>query len=417
MTHVSGLHQRSTYKLIDKILSADFKQPIHLLTSLVRDIVDSGQFVMTGGRVWELDEADDQYTLCYQEGEMEFLSEGTTRTVLEMPAMIELAVSKTVVAMVDAEHGRRILSLTGVGDYVERPSGRLFKYALAFTAQELNEEFYDTMIVIGSAVTTALRNMQATQSERRMLKDLDQAWQIQQGLVPDHAATFYDFDIYGISVPESVVGGDYFDYLYPPEEETTRLGLVISDAASKGLPAAVQALFVSGALRMAIQFQTRISTLIQRLNWLIYDTFPNERFVTLCYCELSKSSNGLVLYANAGHCPPIHYIASTGRVEFLMPTGGILGIVEVQPIGVENVNLRENDILVLYTDGLTEAQDAQGAAYGEERVVQFIRDHKDHSAETIAQLLLADVQMYSARATYSDDKTLIVVKRRGSQPA
>lgn len=417
MTHISGLYQRSTYKLIDKILSADFKQPIHLLTSLVRDIVDSGQFVMTGGRVWELDEKDDQYTLRYQEGEMEFLSEGTIRTVQEMPAMIELAASKTVVAMVDAEFGRRIYSLTGVGDSVERPSGRLFKFALAFTAQELNEEFYDTMIVIGSAATTALRNMQAMQSERRMLKDLDQAWQIQQGLVPDHAASFHDFDIYGISVPESVVGGDYFDYLYPPEEETTRLGLVISDAASKGLPAAVQALFVSGALRMAIQFQTRISTLIQRLNWLIFDTFPHERFVTLCYCELSKSANGLVLYANAGHCPPIHYVASTGHVEYLMPTGGILGIVEVQPIGVENVNLRASDILVLYTDGLTEAQDAQGAAYGEERVAQFIRDHKDHSAETIAKLLLADVQMYSARASYSDDKTLIVVKRRDSQSA
>lgn len=327
--------------------------------------------------------------------------------------MVELTSRKTVVAMVDAENGRRIYSLTGVGNSVKRPSGLLYKYALAFTAQEMNTEFYDTMIVIGSAATTALRNMESTQSEKRMLKDLDQAWQIQQGLVPDHAATFHDFDIYGISVPESVVGGDYFDYLYPPEEETTRLGLVISDAASKGLPAAVQALFVSGALRMAIQFQTRISTLIQRLNWLIFDTFPHERFVTLCYCELSKSSNGLVLYANAGHCPPIHYMASTDQVEFLLPTGGILGIVEEQPIGVENVNLRENDILVLYTDGLTEAQDADGMAFGEDRVVQFIRDHKHESAAVIAQMLLSDVQTYSARATYSDDKTLIVVKRRG----
>ena len=173
---------------------------------------------------------------------MEFLGEGTRRTVQEVPAMIELAARKTVVAMVDAEQGRRIYSLTGVGDTIKRPSGPLYKYALAFTARELNEEFYDTMIVVGSAATTALRNMQASQRELRMRKDLDQAWEIQQGLVPDHAATFHDFDIYGISVPESIVGNDYFDYLYPPEEETTRLGLVISDAASKGLPAAVQAL-------------------------------------------------------------------------------------------------------------------------------------------------------------------------------
>jgi len=415
--HASGLHQRSIYKLIDKILSAEFKKPIDLLISLVRDIVDSGQFVMTGGRVWELDDAEDTYTLCYQEGEMEFLNVGTKRSVVELPVMVELAARKTLVSTFQSDDGIRIYSLTGVGDTVKRPSGSLYKYALAFTAHTLDEEFYDTMVVIGSAATTALRNMQAAQREKRMRKDLDQAWEIQQGLVPDHATTFHDFDIYGISVPESVVGGDYFDYLYPPEEEQTRLGLVISDAASKGLPAAVQALFVSGALRMAIQFQTRISTLIQRLNWLIFDTFPNERFVTLCYCELSKSSNGLVLYANAGHCPPIHYIAATGQVEYLMPTGGILGIVEEQPFGVENVNLRANDILVLYTDGLTEAQNDTGAPYGEERIVQLIRDHKDSSAEIIAQLLLADVQTYSARANYSDDKTLIVVKRRGSQTA
>lgn len=413
MIQTSGTHQRSIYKLIDKILSADFKQPLSLLTSLVRDIVDSGQFVMTGGRVWELDETDDVYTLRYQEGEMEFLSEGTRRTIQEIPAMTELSERKTVVAMVDEPQGRRIYSLTGVGDTIKHPSGTLYKYALAFTAKELNEEFYDTMVVIGSAASTALRNMQSVQSERRMRKDLDQAWQIQQGLVPDHAATFHDFDIYGISIPESVVGGDYFDYLYPPQEETTRLGLVISDAASKGLPAAVQALFVSGALRMAIQFQTRISTLIQRLNWLIFDTFPNERFVTLCYCELSKSSNGLVLYANAGHCPPIHYVAATGQVEYLMPTGGILGIVEEQSIGVENVNLRADDILLLYTDGLSEAQDSDGAAYGESRLVDYIREHKDKSAAAIAQGLLSEVQQFSARANYSDDKTLIVVKRRG----
>ena len=100
-----------------------------------------------------------------------------------------------------------------------------------------------------------------------------------------------------------------------------------------------------------------------------------------------------------------------------MPTGGILGIIEEQSFRVENVNLRANDILLLYTDGLTEAQDAEGAAYGEERVVQFVRNHKDQSAEKIAQMLLADVQRFSARASYSDDKTLIVVKRRGSQPA
>lgn len=415
---ISGLHQRSTYKLIDKLLSAQFETPIALLSSLVRDIVESSELVMTGGRVWELDADTDSYTLRYQFGEVEFLQEGTRRTVQEMPVMSELVAKKTVFAESDEDdRGRRVYSITGVGDIVRRPSGRLFSYALAFTAHDLNEEFYDTMIVIGSAASTALRNMSSAARERKLRKDLDQAWEIQRGLVPDHATTFQDYDIYGVSLPDSVVGGDYFDYLQSSEAETDRLGLVISDAASKGLPAAVQALFVSGALRMGIGYHTKMSALIGRLNTLIYDTFPYERFVSLCYCELTHSENGLVLYLNAGHCPPVHYSPSRNTTELLQPTGGILGIVEEQPFRVENINMKPGDVLVMYTDGITEGQNAHGEQYGEQRLIELVKAAGEASAEEIAQRLLGDVQTFTVGSAYSDDKTLIVIKRRDSRAA
>lgn len=408
-----GLHQRATYKLIDKLLSHDYRDPVELLGSLVRDIVDNAQLVMTGGRVWELDPKNETYILRVQYGEMEFLNEGTRRTIEDMPAMAQLAQRKTLVASGSDEdiRGKRVYSLTGVGDVVRCPSGPLFRYAMAFTAHDINEEFYDTIVVVGSAATTALRNMQSAQRERKLQHDLDQAWEIQRGLVPDHALRFKQYDLYGISLPDSVVGGDYFDYLYPPEEDKDRLGVVISDAASKGLPAAVQALFVSGALRMGVSFHTKISSLIARLNTLIYDTFPFERFVSLCYCELTHSANGLVLYANAGHCPPVHYNAATGTTTLLQPTGGILGIVEEQPFRVENINMGSGDILLLYTDGITEAQDRSGSLYGEERLQRFITENHDVSAELLAHRLLEEIQLYSAGAGYQDDKTLVVIKR------
>jgi sigma-B regulation protein RsbU (phosphoserine phosphatase) len=407
----TGKHQRSTYKLLERLLGAAATTPLDLLSTLVQDVVDSDRLTMTGGRLWQLDAAADEYVLVYQVGEVEFLDSGTRRHVRDMPSMTELSKSRLVVVDGDNAHGHRMYSLAGVGDPVQRPSGTLYPYAIAFTAHEQSDEYRDAMVVIGAAATTALRNMKQTHRDALMQRDLDQAWEIQRGLVPDHATSFRDYDIYGISVPDSVVGGDYFDYLRTPGDDD-RLGIVVSDAASKGLPAAVQALFVSGAVRMGISFNTKITSLIARLNTLLYDTFPLERFVSLFYCELTPSANGLVLYANAGHCPPVLHRHTEGSSHLLQPTGGILGIVEDQYVGVENVNMQPGDVLVMYTDGITEAQSKTGELFGEERLQRIIALNSAASAYHIALAILEDVQHFAAGASYSDDRTLVVVKRQ-----
>lgn len=404
--------QRTTYKLIDALLSTPVDDPLAMLSSLVEFIVDSDRLIMTGGRVWELDPTEDAYTLRYQYGEMESLEVGARRSVDEMPGTLALASRSTLTtAPIElGERGSRTYSLTGVGELVDRPSGRLPTYAIAFTGLELNEAFVDTMLVVSSAATTALRNRTAQQRDKQLKKDLDTAWRIQHDLVPDHQRTFRDYDIFGVSVPDRVVGGDYFDYLNVSDDED-RLGIVISDAASKGLPAAVQALFVSGAIRMGVSFETKMSALVGRLNQLIYDTFPNERFVSLFYAEFMASKTGLVLYVNAGHCPPMHYVAASGTIEELQPTGGILGIIEDQPFTVENVNLAPGDRLVLFTDGITEAQNASSELFGEERLSQILLDHPTATSEELTHHILDAVTTYTKGATYTDDKTVVVVSR------
>jgi len=406
----AGRTQRTTYKIVDRILSLSYESHIDLLSALVRDIVDNDRFVMNGGRVWEFDDASSAYVLRYKYGEGSDLTIGTTRDAREEGSpFAQLSTLNTYTETESDADVVREYALTGVGDVIVVGGLNVYRYALAFTAHAITEELRETLMVAGSAATTALRNMQAAQRERRMQKDLDQAWQIQQGLVPDHSRRFRDFDLYGLSLPESVVGGDYFDYLTTSDHD--RLGVVISDAASKGLPAAVQALFVSGAMRMAVSFETKMSSLISRLNTLMYDTFPHERFVSLFYCEFTHSENGLVLYANAGHCPPLHYRASTSSFEELQPTGGILGIIAEQQFRVENINMAHGDILVMFTDGITEAQDRSGTLYGEERLCDVIRLNASQSSQEIALAIVEDVQKYSVGAPYSDDKTLIVIKR------
>jgi len=436
---VSSLQQRTIYKLVDALLSTKVEDPIDMLSELVRYLVDNSDMVMTGGRVWELDPVDDAYTLRYQYGELEFLDADTRRTVEQMPGTLSLATRATLTTspVEVGERGTRIYSLTGVGELVKRDHGPLPTYAVAFTTVEESEEFIDTMLVVAAAATTALRNRLTHKRDTQMQRDLDQAWQIQHGLVPDHQLTFRDYDIYGVSIPDKVVGGDYFDYLWVSEDED-RLGVVISDAASKGLPAAAQALFVSGALRMGVSFETKMSALVSRLNQLIYDTFPHERFVSLFYCEVMASASGLVLYVNAGHCPPMllktesrerraesrERRAESGerRAESgerrasnvrqtLQPTGGILGIVEDQPFTVENVNMEPGSILLLFTDGITESQNAEGELYGEDRLWEVLESHASETSERIAQAILDDVNQFTVNAAYSDDKTLVVIKR------
>lgn len=404
--------QRTIYKLVDALLVAKVREPLEMLSQLVQHIVESDRIVMTGGRVWELDADEDAYLLKYQYGELEDLALNTRVHVSEMPEMLSLAAHPTLTSpqIEVGDRGMRVYSLSGVGDFVNRAPGPLPPFALAFTSREHTDVFADSMLVISSAASTALRNMKAAHQDKKMRRDLDQAWQIQSGLVPDHHKTFADYDIFGISVPESVVGGDYFDYLQRTAEGD-RLGLVISDAASKGLPAAVQALFVSGALRMAASFDTKMTSLVARLNTLIYDTFPNERFVSLCFVELMSSETGLVLYVNAGHCPPLHYRASTNTHTFLAPTGGILGIIPEQQFRLENINMNRGDLLVLYTDGITEAQDRSGELYGEQRLANIVSTNANNTSEYIAKAILTDVGQFSAKAKYADDKTLIVVKR------
>ncbi len=415
-TNTNTLSQRETYKLIDKLLAGHFDNEESLLKTLVGDLCERGNFGLSGARIWELDPSEDRYNLLFQVGSVAHIPDDYNMQISEQPIFSSL-VEKRVVSGMETDAllqatGITQFAATGVGEIMRRNSQRFFRYVLAFNAAEFAHDIASTMTVISSATTTALRNMSLRQQQAQIKRDLDQASQIQRSLLPDHTLEFFEYSVFGISLPDSVVGGDYFDYLNPTnEDDEARTGIVISDAASKGLPAAIQALFVSGAIRMGIGFHTKITSLISRLNTLIYDTFPYERFVTLCYCELTQSNNGLMLYCNAGHCSPLHYQAASQTCVALEPTGSILGISSHQKFRVEGVNLQRGDILLLFTDGVIEAQNEDEEQFGEARLRAFIHARRNESARDLAYGLLEEVQKFSAHGVYTDDKTLVIIKR------
>lgn len=415
MSNLSNFNQRDTYKLVQRLTSGKFTSSVDLLQSLVRDIVAHKDFGIIGGRVWKLNPVDGTYVLAYQFGSVKKIPDDYKMLIEDNPVFKEIIKERTVLNYETdpllRESGIEIYSVTGVGEIIKHQGNRYYKYLLGFNAPQILQSFFEILAIISSVVTIAIRDLNAKEEHKKIYVDIGKASEIQRNLLPDHYMEFHDYKIYGACIPDEAVGGDYFDYLKQPDNLDERLGILISDCASKGLPAAVQALFVSGAIRMGMSFSTRISHLMSRMNNLIFDTFPYERFVTLFYCELTLSSDRLVLFSNAGHCSPIHYRPALDNFKFLNPTGGFLGLVRDQRFEVENIRMHPGDILVLYTDGISEAHSKTNELYGEENICEVIRKYHYETPKNIVLQILEDVHRHSVDGSYTDDKTIVVIKR------
>ncbi len=409
------MNQRQLYKTIENIASKKFNSTEELLKHVVDQIVLSKDFHFTGGRIWKLRSNNKSYKIIYQTGNIEKITDNYTIKIDDYPVFIQVAKFKTLTADETNKYLRKkgILkySLTGVGNKVKYKDFYLYEYLLAFNTDERNGHHVNYQLsIIGSAVTSVLRRNKAEEKTKRLERDLSQAREIQESILPEHECKFGDFEMYGVSLPEQVVGGDFFDYIESPEEHD-RVSVVIGDAASKGMSAAIQALYVSGAIRMGMSFQIKISSLLRRINNLVNRTFPYDRFVTLLFADFLNNRNGLCVYANAGHNNPIFYKADDNKIEYLPVTGPAIGLSPNQTYQVENINMNKGDILLLYTDGISEAMNSEYDQYTETRLADTLIKFKDLSPKEICVNVLQDVLEYSKNPAYSDDKTLVVIKR------
>ncbi|OGU60201.1 MAG: hypothetical protein A2X64_03055 [Ignavibacteria bacterium GWF2_33_9] len=408
--------QKRIYNLVAAIASGTFAEEKDFLTKMIIEIVDSQDFQIYGGRLWEFNPQKEVYTLAYQYGNVKKVPDDYELSVHDQTVLMELAQTRTQLRretdLILKESGILIYSVTGVGDIVRTKYGKFFEYVIGFNAPEILQTFYETLAIISTISSARLKDLRLLKKQEKMNRELSKASEIQRNLFPEHSVEFSDFDIYGLCISDSEVGGDYFDYFRNLEDEEDSLSIVVADAASKGISAALQSLYVAGAVKMSHNFSPKISALLHNLNNLIYETFPMERFVTLFYCELTESSNRLFMYGNAGHTEPLHYHASTDSFDLLTSTGGVLGIIPNQKFSVENTTIGKGDIMVMMTDGVTEAQNEKGEIYGEEPIKELVRKYQTLPAKEIALNIIEKVQIYSANSSYTDDKTLIVIKRK-----
>ena len=241
---------------------------------------------------------------------------------------------------------------------------------------------------------------------RRFEKELAIARDIQRSFLPSSAPEVPGFELAGTSIAHDQVGGDYYDFI--PVSET-RLGLAIADVSGKGIPAALLMAGFRMSLLAEIRNEFAIRAVMRKVNGLLHESTERERFVTAFYGVLDWKNRALI-FTNAGHNPPL-LLHRDGTHEWLSEGGLALGVLPDARYEERPLALRPGDVLVLYTDGVSEAEDENGALYGIERLEALVRSQPQHTARELLQDIVAAVLDWTGERGPTDDLTLLVVRR------
>jgi sigma-B regulation protein RsbU (phosphoserine phosphatase) len=247
--------------------------------------------------------------------------------------------------------------------------------------------------------------------KKRLDHDLQIARDIQRILLPSKPPPIEGFDIAGVNFPARQVSGDYYDYIQVDDE---RLGVVIADVSGKGVPASLIMAICRSVLRAEARLAQSPAEVLRKVNRQLYPDIKEDMFISMAYLILDHKKDDITL-SRGGHDAPLLYRAATGEVEILKPPGMALGIdsgdVFDRITGDLSVSLERDDCLVLYTDGVTEALDANGDEFGPERMIRSLRASASEGAQGVINRITADVRTFAAGHPQHDDITLIVVRK------
>jgi len=250
-----------------------------------------------------------------------------------------------------------------------------------------------------------------TEEERITLEhELTVASRIHRALLPQSYEKIDGFELAVKSIAAGSIGGDYYDIL--PGVNGSGSRIVIGDTMGKGLPAGLLMANLQGALRIYGEQLDSPAALVSRLNLWLCRNIPVTKFVSL-FCARVESSNGedsKLIYTNAGHPLPI-LVRENGTVETLDTDGGILGVHEQFTFQEKSVSFSSGDMLVLYTDGITEAENYHGQMFGEIRLIEYIKNRRTEPLDSFLGILLSEIQSFSEKPDLEDDTTVIALRK------
>jgi sigma-B regulation protein RsbU (phosphoserine phosphatase) len=239
----------------------------------------------------------------------------------------------------------------------------------------------------------------------RKKAELEVARDIQMSLLPATLPDVPGIDLAARSIPAKEVGGDFYDVILLPGHKT---GLIIADVSGKGVPAALFMALSRTVLRATATWHARPGDAIRDANAMITADAGSGMFVTLFFGVYDAQAHQLT-YVNAGHNPPILF-RNNGLTEELRGTGIALGVLEETHYNEQSISLSPGDLLVLYTDGVTEAMDAREEQYGTERLLDAVRSMPKKSAAEVLNRIVERVNGFSGPTPQYDDVTLMILR-------
>jgi len=276
-------------------------------------------------------------------------------------------------------------------------------------SQRLSERWMNILTGIANQAATAVESdylaREATE-QQRLARELEVAQEIQVSFLPESHPVIPGWEIAAHWRSARRVGGDFYDFLQLPNG---CVGLVIADVADKGVPAALFMALSRTLVRVSALTGRGPAKALERANQLILSDARSDLFVTIFYAVINPET-GHMLYASAGHNPPL-LVHTDGQVEDLHCPGMALGILEEVQLGEKETHLKPGDLLMLYTDGITEAINAEGEEFGVERLAKIaIASRNEPASEILAQVDTA-VTTFAAGQPPFDDVTLVVARR------
>lgn len=275
-----------------------------------------------------------------------------------------------------------------------------------------NKEYSDSDVEfiysVGNLAIISLENTRLfyeALEKQKMEEDLLIARDIQRNLLPQTLPDYDHFDIAALNVSSKQVGGDYYDVI---SLDDGKFYIAIADVSGKGVPASLMMANIQAFLQVICRQGIKIDEATGMINDLVTANTSEGRFITFFWGYIDTKTNTLT-YVNAGHNPP--YIIRNGKIIKLEKGGMIFGVMKtLTPYIFEEVELKKNDVLILYTDGVSEAMNLNNEEYSEEKLQEVAKSLVNKTAEEILNGIKEDVQIFTQGNAQSDDITMIVIK-------
>ena len=242
--------------------------------------------------------------------------------------------------------------------------------------------------------------------QKKLEEQLSIARVIQKSFLPKRVPRIPEYDIWGMNIPSGEVGGDYYDFIQIVENQ---LGIAIADVSGKGIPAALIMASYRASLIAEIRNNYAIRTICRKVNNLLCESLEPENFVTSIYGVLD-TKNSIFTFSNCGHNPGL-LLRQNDVIEELTEGGIILGVRPDSKYEERPIYINKGDILCLFTDGVTEAEDESGEQFETGRMIRIIRKNRELPAEQIGGKIIQEVNSFARPDLIMDDLTIVIVKR------